>query len=365
MEDSMVKISGLHLVNFVEEVFLKLGVNPENSLKAAISLTSADRRGILSHGIARLSRYIDGIEKGIINPVSIPEVERETPVSALINGNAGLGQINGYFAMEMAIEKAKKNGLSFTVVKNSNHYGIAGFYAMMALEHDLIGFSTTNSLSMVVPTYSNEGILGTNPLAVAVCTDKELPFVLDMSTSTVPRGKIEVFNREGLTMPLSWATDEDGKPVSSPDIVLDNLIKRWGGGLLPLGGADEEEGGHKGFGLAALLDILSGVISGGFFGTMVYGEKNAPSGVSHSFAVIDPSMFIDIQEFKSRMDSFIQMIKKAGKRQGSEKIFIHGEKEYIKERENSVNVTIERVVYEELMTIKEKYGLETIIRVIN
>jgi LDH2 family malate/lactate/ureidoglycolate dehydrogenase len=260
------------------------------------------------------------------------EILKETSNTLLISGGDGLGQVTSYQSMKLVIDKALENNIAFAAVRDSNHYGIAGYYSMMALEHDLIGLSLTNSAPLVVPTYGKNAIMGTNPLSIAVPAGKERPFVLDMATSTVPRGKLEVYERVGKTMPVTWATDE-------------------GGGLLPLGGAEEESGGHKGYGLCLAADILSGVLSGSTFGPNLYAGKNVPAKVSHFFGAIRIDAFIELDLFKSIMDAYIITLKHSEKATSKDRIFIHGEKEYELYEQQKEEVGIYYEVVEELRQI--------------
>jgi LDH2 family malate/lactate/ureidoglycolate dehydrogenase len=241
--------------------------------------------------------------------------------------------------MQLAISKAKSNSLGFVAVRNSNHFGIAGYYAMMALSEGLIGICMTNSEVLIVPTFARNAMLGTNPIAVAVPAGEEKPFVLDMSTSTVTRGKLEVHERLEKQIPLHWATDERGVATDDPARVLQNIIKRAGGGLLPLGGASEESGGHKGYGLALAVEIFSAVLSGALYADRVYPKTEKgeplPSGIGHFFGAMRIDGFRPEDEFKRDMDDLVRRLKTAPKAQGAERVYIHGEKEFEKAQELS------------------------------
>lgn len=346
------------LFETVVEVFEKLGVPKEDGKIIADVLISADRRGIDSHGVARLKRYVDGIRNGVMNPKTEITVVKETPVSMVVDGGAGMGQVVAYRVMKKCIEKAKKNYLCFATIRNSNHYGIAGYYSMMALKEGLIGISMTNAAPLVIPTFGKDAVLGTNPISVAVPAKNEKPFVLDMATSTVPRGKLEVYNRLGKKIPLMWATDENGVPTDDPARVLRNLLERKGGGLLPLGGADELTGGHKGYGLALLVDIFSGVFSSGAWGTDVYGKKGQPANVCHFLGAISPDAFIGLEGISENMDNIIRMLKNAPKAEGKDRIYIHGEKEFEKEEERNEEVPLYYKVYDTIKDICNELGVE-------
>ncbi|RKZ26188.1 malate dehydrogenase, partial [bacterium] len=346
------------LKGFVKDVFVKLGVPEEDAGITADVLVASDRRGIPSHGVARLKRYVDGIKKGIMKPKAEIKIIKETPTTLLVSGGDGLGQPVSYRTMKLVIEKAKKNNVAFAAVRNSNHYGIAGYYAMMALKENLIGISMTNSAPLVVPTHGKDAVIGTNPISIAVPAGEEKPFVLDMATSTVPRGKLEVYNRRGKKIPLVWATDENGIPTDDPGRVLENLLERKGGGLLPLGGAEEETGGHKGYGLSVAVDILSGVLSGGAYGPLLYGKKGEPPNVCHFFGAINIEAFIPLDEFKKLMDDYIRILKGSTLAKGKTRIWIHGEKEFEAEEKYREEVEIEEKVVETMREIGKELGVE-------
>jgi LDH2 family malate/lactate/ureidoglycolate dehydrogenase len=234
--------------------------------------------------------------------------------------------------MKAAIDKAREYGSGFATVRNSNHYGIAGYYAMMALDQDMIGFSTTNAAVLVVPTFGRDAMYGTNPIALAVPAGEERPFVMDMATSTVPRGKLEVYHRQEKALPSGWATDEHGVPTTDAGRVLDNFVKRAGGGLLPLGGAGEELSGYKGYGMGLLVEILSAVLPGAAFLTAVYPKdpagKPLPANIGHFFGAWRLDAFRPPDGFKADMDSFIRELKNGNLAEGQTRIYLHGEKEF-------------------------------------
>jgi LDH2 family malate/lactate/ureidoglycolate dehydrogenase len=349
--DEYIRIKVETLREFTVNVFNKLNVPVEDAKIAADILITADQRGIGSHGLQRLKRYTNGLKSGVMQPTMNIEILKETPNTLLISGGDGLGQVASYQSMKLVIDKALENNIALAAVRDSNHYGIAGYYSMMALEHDLIGLSLTNSAPLVVPTYGKNAMMGTNPLSIAVPAGIERPFVLDMATSTVPRGKLEVYERVGKTMPVTWATDESGNPTQDIPRVLANLIDKKGGGLLPLGGAEEESGGHKGYGLCLAADILSGVLSGSTFGPNLYSVKNVPAKVSHFFGAIRIDAFIELNLFKSIMDAYIITLKHSEKATNKDRIFIHGEKEYELYEQQKEEVGIYYEVVEELRQI--------------
>ena len=320
------------LTDFCVRVFEKAGVSSEDARITADVLVRANLRCIDSHGVARLARYVNGLRDGVM--VARPEerIVVETSTTITLDAGAGLGQPVSYRAMTKAIQKAGEYGCGFATVRNSNHYGIAGYYAMMALEQDMIGMSTTNAAVLVVPTFGRDAMYGTNPIALAVPAREERPFVVDMATSTVPRGKLEVYHRQEKPLPLGWATDEKGIPTSDTSRVLDNFVKRAGGGLLPLGGAGEEFSGYKGYGMGLMVEILSAVLPGAAFLTSVY-PKDAdgqplPANLGHFFGAWRIDAFRPPEEFKGDMDRLIRELKGGSFAEGATRIYVHGEKEF-------------------------------------
>jgi L-2-hydroxycarboxylate dehydrogenase (NAD+) len=320
------------LTIFCQRAFQAVGVPPDHAAVTAEVLVTANLRGIDSHGVARLRRYVDGLRQGVMCPRPDTQVLHETPLTALMDGGGGLGQPIGVRAMRLAIAKAEAQGVGFVAVRNSNHYGIAGYYAMMALEHSLIGLSLTNSGCYVVPTFGREAILGTNPISVAVPTGRERPFVLDMSTAVITLGTLEVHNRRDQELLTGWATNAQGEPTTSAGEVLQNLANRAGGGIVPLGGMGEEHGGHKGYGLAMLVDILCGVLSGAGYLDHIYLKDEdgdpLPANVGHFFGALRVDAFRPLADFRAAMDVFIERVRSSAKARGQSRIFVHGEKEF-------------------------------------
>jgi L-2-hydroxycarboxylate dehydrogenase (NAD+) len=348
---------------FCVRVFEKQGVPTSEAEITADVLLSANLRGIDSHGVARLRRYVKGLQDGVMLAQPEEKVVSKSATTALIDAGAGLGQPVSYRAMKLAIAKAVDYGTGFVTVRNSNHYGIAGYYAMMALDHDMIGISMTNAAVLVVPTFGRDAMLGTNPIAVAVPAGQERPYVLDMATSTVPRGKLEIYHRQEKSLPSGWATDETGTPTGDAARVLDNLLARRGGGLLPLGGAGELMGGHKGYGLALLVDILSGVLPGAGYADNIYLKtpegKPLPANVGHFFGAIKIGAFRPLDEFKAMMDDIIRRLKKSPKAAGADRIYIHGEKEYEEaERRARKGIPLGSKVETDLKAIAQELGVE-------
>lgn len=319
------------LLDFSQKVMMKMEVSEDDAFKVADNLVSSNLRGIDSHGVSRLGRYVDGIKSGYILAKVSPKIVKESSVLANVDGQNGLGQPMGWFGMELAIKKAKKEGMGFVTVFNSNHYGYAGYYPLMALKHDFMGISMTNSAPLVVPTFGKNAIIGTNPIAVTAPTSKNRPWVMDFATAVVPRGKLEVYNRLGKKLPQGWATDERGHVTDDPGRVLKNLKDLLGGGLLPLGGAGETYGGHKGYGLNVMVDVFCAILSGSNYGPHVVSKKegkvNFPR-VGHMFMVLNPDYLVGIKEFKKHMDKYIDELKNSEKAEGEARIYVHGEKEF-------------------------------------
>ena len=311
------------LFDFMVRFFVKLGVPQDRAEVTAEILQSADLRGVNSHGMIRLHTYYGSrLQKGLIDPHAEPEIIRESIASLALDGKNGLGQVNAKIAMEMCIEKAQNSGIAMVTVKNSNHYGIAGYYAMMALEHDMIGISLTNAQALVAPTYGKKRLLGTNPIAVAAPALSQQPYVLDMATSIVPIGKVTVYQKAHENIPNGWGMDPKGRITETPTEVIQ------GGALLPLGGSDLMRG-YKGYGLALLVDILSGVLSGAAFGQEVgHPKDNLNANVGHFFAAMRLDAFRDPQEFKQDLDALFTQLKETEKAEGQERVYIHGEKEF-------------------------------------
>ena len=260
MEDVLINREAL--TDFCAAVFSRLGLARADAMDAARVLVAADARGIPSHGVGRLWRYVNGLRTGLMIADAVPETTVETPTTLVVNAHGAMGAPVSVRTMERIIAKAGSAGAAFASVRDSNHFGIAGYYAMLALSHDMIGIAMTNTAALGVPTFGRQAMFGTNPLAFAAPADKERAFVLDMSTTVVTRGKMEVCDREGKPLPQGWAVDKAGRPATAPRAILDDMQERRGGGILPLGGAREEFGGHKGYGMAVMVDILCAALAG-------------------------------------------------------------------------------------------------------
>lgn len=308
---------------YIVRFLVKHGVPQADAVTVSEVLVSADLRGVESHGIIRLDTYYGSrIRKGLIDPTPKIRVLNETLCTLAIDGGSGLGHVVGNYAMQRCIEKARENAICMVTARNSNHYGIAGYYAMMALPHDMIGISYTNSQPLVAPTYGRTAVLGTNPIAVAVPAGAERPYVLDMATSIVPIGRVTVYQKAGKPIPEGWGVNKEGLVTTDPSAVLQ------GGALMPLGGTEIMRG-YKGYGLGLLVDIFSGVLSGAATAAEVgRSGQTKPANIGHYFAAIRVDAFRPVDEFKAHMDRLIGEMKGAPKAAGQERIYVHGEKEF-------------------------------------
>jgi L-2-hydroxycarboxylate dehydrogenase (NAD+) len=341
------------LTEYAVKFFVRHGVSEQDARIAAEILISADMRGVDSHGIIRLDTYYGSrLRRGLIDPTTPLTVLRETATTLALDAGSGLGQVAGHAAMQRAIEKAREVGLAMVTVRNSNHYGIAGHYAMMALPHDMIGISFTNSQPLVAPTYGRTAVLGTNPIAVAAPAGHNRPYVLDMATSIVPIGRITVYHKAGREIPDGWGIDSTGQITTDPAAVLQ------GGALLALGGSDVMRG-YKGYGLSLLVDIFSGVLSGASTGGKVgHPGENVPADVGHFFAAVRVDAFRDLQDFTRDMDALLDQLKNAPRAVGQERIYIHGEKEFeLYERYAAQGVPLMVEVVNGLREVGESVGV--------
>ena len=344
---------------FTQAVFIQMGCSREDASIATKTLLSADIRGIDSHGVARLSGYVRLWEaKRIISSPDI-NVVYETPSTAVVDGGSGLGLVVAPFAMKVAIEKAKNVGTGWVSVKNSNHFGIAGVHAMMALDHDMIGIAMTNASALVAPTFSIEKMLGTNPIAVAIPSGKQPPFVADFSTTTAANGKLEILQRKNADAPLGWIQDKEGNASTDANALKKN------GSLLPLG-SDREHGSHKGYALGSIVDIFSAVLSGASYGpwappfpAYIPMPQNMPGeGLGHFFGAMRIDAFRPADEFKMHMDNWITRFRQAIPAEGHEKVLIPGDPEREMEEIRMKNgIPILESVVNDLKSVGERFGI--------
>lgn len=337
-----------------------MGCSEADAQTAATVLLSADVRGIDSHGVARLSGYVRLWEAGRINTNPQIKIIHETPSTAVINGDAGLGLVVAPFAMNIAIQRAQQCGTGWVSVQNSNHFGIAGYHAMMAVQQNMIGISMTNASALVAPTFSVERMLGTNPIAVAIPAGQQPPFVADFATTTASNGKLEILQRKNEDAPLGWVQNDAGIPTQ------DAAILKKGGAMLPLG-SDREHGSHKGYALGSIVDIFSAVLSGAAYGPWVPPfpayvpmPQNMPGkGLGHFFGAMRIDAFRPADEFKQHMDHWIESFRNAKPVEGQEKVIIPGDPEReIEQIRMDAGIPLIAPVVKDLKTIAEKFKLD-------
>ena len=350
------------ITDFVRDAFIGVGVPPEDAKICADVLIESDRRGIESHGVNRFKPiYIDRIKAGIQQPVTEFEILRETPTTAVIDGHDGMGQVIGYKATRMAIEKAKKYGMGMVAVRNSCHYGIAGYYASMCINEGMIGITGTNARPSIAPTFGVENMLGTNPLTIGFPTDEEFPFIIDCATSITQRGKLEYFSRLGMPTPKGMVIGRDGSARTDTDQILKDL-NTGEAALAPLGGIGEELGGYKGYSYATVVEVLSAALQQGNYLKMLSGigpgGEKVPYHLGHFFIAIDTEAFMGLEAFKKTAGDILRALRASEKAPGAEHIYTANEKEYNVwlERKGS-GVPVNDAVQKELVTVRDELKL--------
>jgi LDH2 family malate/lactate/ureidoglycolate dehydrogenase len=347
------------LFSFTKQILQAIGCNDADATLASEVLLSADLRGVDSHGIARLSGYVRLWEAGRVNTSPDIKILHQTPSTAVVDGDSGLGLVVAPKAMQIAMEKAKAVGTGWVSVQNSNHFGIAGYHAMMALKEDMIGMAMTNASALVAPTFSVERMLGTNPIAVAVPAGNEAPFVADMATTTAANGKLEILQRKGLDTPSGWVQTKEGLPIT------DAHALKQGGALLPLG-SDIEHGSHKGYALGSIVDIFSAVLSGANYGPWVppfpayvpMPENQPGKGLGHFLGAMRIDAFRSADEFKKDMDQWLMRFRAAKPAQGQERVLVPGDPEREFEETRMVNgIPLLPVVLEDLDSLGKKFSI--------
>ena len=345
------------LRRLTEKIFKSYGYSESDAAVITDVMIQADLFGIESHGVQRLKLYTSGIDIGRIRVDAVPEIIKETPVSAVIDAHSCSGQLASMFASETAAKKAKKSGIGMTVVRNSNHYGIAGYYSLWLSRRNLIGLSLTNTWALVLPTYGTKPMMGTNPIAFTVPASP-YPFHLDMATSVVTCGKMEVYKKAGKETPRVWALNEDGTVNTDPVRFVENNGKAVGG-LLPLGGMGEIYGGHKGYGLSVMVEILTGILAGGLTSDRV--TNNTDKGLtSHMIMAIDPALFSEEpQNIFRNLSMYLQDIRNSSRVKDEQKIYIHGEKEFQNEEKvRKQGIAVSDSTLEEIREICKKLGIK-------
>lgn len=349
----------------MEEVFIRIGVPLEDARICSNVLIASDLRGIESHGIGRLKMYYDRIKAGIQNPLTHIETIRDRAATAVWDGNHGMGHVIAYRAMETAIAKARQFGLGAVAVRNSTHFGICGYYAQMACDADMVGLNFTNARPSVCPTHGVQPLLGTNPICFGAPTDLEFPFIYDAATSISQRGKIEQYAREEKPTPAGWAIDLDGNSHTDTNRLLVDLVKQTAS-LLPIGGTDELSGGHKGYGLSTMVEILCAALQNGSYLNQLLGldeaGKPVPFRLGHFFLAINIDFFTDIASFKQTTAAICRELQSSRLMPGCDRVWVSGEKEYEKELEiRRLGVPIVPNLHRDIETIQRELGLEPLL----
>ncbi|MDR1240202.1 MAG: Ldh family oxidoreductase [Treponema sp.] len=354
----MIFIERTALEKMCAGIFTALGIPEDEAADSARILATADARGIQSHGVARIKRYAGGIRLGLIRGGVKPTVLHETPVSLVLDAEGGMGLSLSRQSMENVIVRAKKNGFGVCSIRNSNHFGIAGFYAEMAAREDMIGIAMTNTAALGVPTFARKAMFGTNPIAFAAPGLDGKMFSLDMATTTVTRGKVEVYEREGKKIPAGWAVDTRGLGTGDPLRLLEDMLYQRGGGLLPLGGEGEEFGGYKGYGLAVMVDILTALCSGGVFGGAVKDSEQTSARVCHFFMALRLDLFRPPEDFKQDMSRMLDELAALPPTEGTKRVYYAGLKEQEAEAESARRgVPLAEGVWENLKQTAEELGV--------
>lgn len=340
---------------FCQDIFIKSGFNPSESEDIVDVLLKADLYGIESHGIQRLIRYFNAMQEGSILPQTQFSIVYQTPVSEVWDAPKTMGQVVAKKAMETAISKAKTVGIGTVCVRNSNHYGIAGYYTSMAAAQDLLGISMTNTEAIAIPTNGRKAMLGTSPIAVSMPADP-IPFWFDASTTVVTRGKLEVYRKQEKPLEPGWAADENGQGSTDADRVLSNIIGKLGGGIFPLGGETELLGSHKGYGFGMIVEIFTSIFSGGTTSPHVVNSGNGDT--SFSFWAVDYGIFGDKAEIKNRLSTLLQEMRDSPKALGKDRIYTHGEKEFEMEAKLLTSgIPVNEKTLAELKQIGAHFGL--------
>lgn len=349
------------LKKFMKDVFLGLGVPNEDADICTEVLITSDLFGIESHGVGRLKMYYDRIRDGIQKPATKYQVIKETETTALIDGNHGMGQVIAYQSMEMAIAKAREYGMGSVAVRNSTHYGIAGYYPLMAVKAGQIGLTVTNARPSIAPTFGVEPMLGTNPLTFGLPTDEAFPFLIDCATSISQRGKIEVLARAEEDTPAGWAIDKNGRPVTDTAKLLKDLTTD-DAALLPVGGFGELLGGHKGYGWATLVEILSAALQDGACMKQLKGfdenGKKVPYKLGHFFMAIDIEHFLPITVFKKIAGNILRQLRNSKKAPGERRIYTAGEKEFeSRDKVLREGVPVNKNLQKDILKMQSELGL--------
>ena len=345
------------LESFCAAVFQAMGLTAQDAAVSSRVLVAADAMGIPSHGVGRLGRYVEGLRTGLMAVRTEPRILSEGPTSLVLDAGGAMGAPTSVRAMGAAIAKARATGSGFACVRDSNHFGVAGYYARMALGEGMIGIAMTNTAALGVPTFGAASMFGTNPLAFAAPAGREVAFVLDMSTTVVTRGKIEVCAREGRELPEGWAVGPGGEPARDAPAAV-KALQAATGGILPLGGAGTLYGGHKGYGLAVMVDILCAVLSGGPFGAAIKDTATSSARVSHFFGALDIAAFRDPGEFRADMDAMLAELRACPPCLGEERVYFAGLPEFEAEKESGTRgVPVSAASWASMQEIGSRLGV--------
>ncbi len=359
MSNEVTLFSPSYLQDFTSQVFQHFGIPKKDAQLASEVLSLADVRGIDSHGVARLHTYFEMLTLGRINPHPTVKIVRERKSVCTVDGDNGLGLIVGPKANAIAMDKAGQFGSGWVSVCNTNHYGIASYYSLKALERDMIGWSMTNSTKLVAPLWGGERMLGTNPISIAFPGLKNLPIVIDLATSAAAYGKIEIAKRKGQPVPRGWIIDKNGEMSTNPNDMID------GGALLPLG-SERELGGHKGYALSAMVDILTSVLSGANWGPFAppfalrqeIPARSVGKGIGHFFGVMEIEGFMDVTEFKKRIDEWIDVFRKTKPAKGTSGPLIPGDPEHQEEaKRRKEGIPLIAAVVDDLLDVSKHTGI--------
>jgi len=361
MSEDKIVIDANILKNFMEDVYIGLGVPKEDAKIIADVLITSDLRGIESHGIQRCKMYYDRIKQGVYEINTKIDVIKDGPTTALWDGNCGMGHVIAYKAMKAAIEKAKKYGLGAVAVRNSTHFGIAGYYSLMAIKEGMIGFTVTNARPSIPPTFGVEPMLGTNPLTVGAPTDEDFPFLIDCATSIIQRGKVEVYSRINKPLPDNTVINDKGEIMTDPNRVLEEMLHRKAA-LLPLGGKGEDTAGYKGYGYATVVELLSAALQNGIYLRDTLGiEENGKKRlkVGHFFLAINIDNFAGLDSFKNTAGNIMRGLRSAKKDPKAERIYTAGEKEYLAEIESKkTGIPLNKSLQNDIKIMQQEQGLD-------
>ncbi len=362
MTDNMTFIPFDLLENFMKDIFIHYGVPDEDAAVCANVLIASDKRGIDSHGVGRFKPiYLDRIKIGQIDPVTRVEVVRESPATAVVDGHNGMGQVIAKQSMQLAIAKARATGMGMVAVRNSNHFGIAGYYALMAVEAGMVGMVGTNARPSIAPTFGTEGMLGTNPITFGMPTDEKFPFMLDCATSVSQRGKIEEYARLDKEIPTGWVIGEDGHYRTDTDQILKDFLT-GAAALVPLGGMGEETAGYKGYGYATAVEILSAALQGGAFLKQLTGfdsaSRSVPYRLGHFFIAVNVEAFTDLADFQKTTGDILRGLRASRKMPGAKRIYTAGEKEHqVWLERKDKGAKVDDVLCKQLVHLRDECGL--------